>query len=496
MDVELIARGNPEIIRKIAEDFLYAEKDNVFLINIPKNLLKYTINLLNSSNVETIEYSQYIQTIQSDIKTSEITKINSEEAFRWFKTGNDFFFTITGSRFEMHSIDKRNVNVVSSAEPVTKCYFSNDGCIYGFIRGFSVSFHVGDNLDLLWDIKFDLSPNKITFSDDNKYVAICLSNKAQIYNLFEGKYLASVNYTDFYFVNDSIYVANIHRLIDIAQLSKTEFLNLNELSIESKGLSHSEYNRNRSVHFEDGKLQKLIYNNGKEQIVKNYVNVKKIEFSFTENRIFAFLIKNPGNEDHYSLDSISNGEITSNSFDSKILSWAVTDNFFVVQQSNFEVKFFNKEKRLFTQVNSIKKEGQVIFAVKSNVCCLFDESSNSVEFYDKGELRSIFSHPGCTEIKWSDSGLYVSTFSCNPVIGSLVQIFDVDGSLMYRKIYNSLKEFKWRSFPEVAEEEKKKILTEHSLDEIEEPEDDETIKKKILLKEWMNYLKAKIDRRN
>ena len=491
MDVELIARGNPEAIRKIAEDFEYAEKDGIFLINIPKNLLKYTLNLLNSSNIETIDYSHYIQIVQSEIKSSEINRINSEEAFKWLRTGKEFFYTISGSRFEMHSMDKRNVNVVSSAEPITKCFMSNEGGIYGFIRGQSASFHIGDNLDLLWDVKLKHIPNKIIFSDNNKYVAICMVNKSHIYNLMKGSFISSINFTDFCFVQDSIYFSAINRLLEISGLNQMK-LTLDELSLEPKGLSCSIYSKNRTARFEDDKLQKLIYDNGKEQTIKNYINVKKVDLNFTENRLFVFLIKNPGKEEHYSLDSMHDGEVTSNSFDFRILSWTVSDNFFVVQQSNHEVKFFNKEKKLFTLVNTIKKDGQVLFAITNTMCCLFDSSSNSIEFYDKGELRSIFSHPGCTQIKWSESGMYVATFSCNPATGSLVQIFDCDGFLMFRKIFNSLRDFEWRFFPEVPEDERKKILAVHSLVEIEEPEDDEIIKKKILLKEWMDYLMSKI----
>ena len=491
MDVELIARGNPEVIRTIVEDFLYVEKDGIFLISLPKELLKYTKNQFKNSDIETIEYSQYVQSLNSTCKMSEISKINTEDAFKWLKTGNEFFYTISGSCFEMHSIDKKNVNVVSSAEPITKCFISNDGCIYCFIRGNSISFHVGDNLDLLWDTKLEFLPTKIIFSNNNEYVAICTSGKTLIYNLLTSAFKFSIDYTDIFFLENSIYISDLDKEINLEQQN---ILDLKNLSLEPKGLSCRIYKRNKLASFVDEKLQKIIYDNGVEQTTKNHTNVKKVDFIFTENRLFTFLIKNPGNEDHYSMESMLNGEVTSNSFDSKIIGWAMSDNYFAVQQENCEMKFFLKEKRTFTLVNTVKKQENAIFAIKNFMCCLFDSFSNSIEFYDRGELRTTFSHPGCTQIKWSESGLYVATFSYSVSTGSLVQIFNCDGTLMYKKVYNSLKEFNWRSFPEFSEEEKKKILTDHSLDEIEEPEDEDIIKNKLLLKEWIDYLKSKINK--
>lgn len=492
MDIEVIAIGNAEIIQNIVSDYTFVEKNGIFLISIPKNLYKYTLNQFKSSNIETLEYSQYLQSINASCSNSTISPINSEEAFKWFKSGTDFFSTISGNKFEMHSIDNKNVKVVSSAEPITKCFMSNDGCIYGFIRGHSVSFHSGDDLDLIWDNKLENAPIKIIYSENNNFVGISTSTNTLIYDIFKGLLLGSINSTEFYFVNDSIYYCDT--FIDLTKPFEKNEINLKNLKIEPKGISSVVFDKNRKAQFIDGQLQKIVFNpgNGADEIVKNHTNVKKIDFHFSESRLFALIVKNPGKEDHYSVESISNGEITSTTFDSKVIEISVSDNYFAVQLENFKTKFYIKEKHGFKLINSFKKEGPVVIAIKNFVCCLFDTSSNSVEFYDRGELRTTFSHPGCTNIKWSESGLYVATFSYSVNSGCLVQVFDCNGTLMTKKVFNALREFNWRSFPEISEDERKRTLSEHSLDEIEEAVDAETINRQLLLKEWKDYLMSKI----
>ena len=81
MEIEIIAIGNKEKILEIVSDFIYSEKDGIFLVAVPKNLYKYTLSLFKSSNIQILEHSQYSKILNSVSIDNPISKLDSEKYF-------------------------------------------------------------------------------------------------------------------------------------------------------------------------------------------------------------------------------------------------------------------------------------------------------------------------------------------------------------------------------------------------------------------------------
>ncbi|KAM0679841.1 hypothetical protein GINT2_002013 [Glugoides intestinalis] len=487
MNVEILAIGDPEKIKEIASEFVYVERDNTVIISVPKNLQNYTISCLSTENIKAMTITQFQKAFVNPKTFQQISQIARNSVFDWLYTGNDFFYMVFSSCFELCSIDKKTVKIVNSVEPITNAILSNNGSIYAFVRTQSVTFYISDMLELLLDIKLKSSFNSLLFSKDDKLCAISTSAAVQVYEIFTGKLVGSFPTQQFYFVENSIYLPESKSLISPYDLSSLRNLNIGE---KSKNITTLHY-KNQYASFIDGPAQKIIFNNG-EIISKTMNHVKSFKFYFSGIRLFALLVKNPGGDDCYILESYSSDFISSIVFDNQILDIAVSDDFFVVQLSTFELQFYSREKKLFKKINSVIKDGPVKLSCQGGIFCIFDKSSGNVEFYDRDILRSVFSHPGCTDIEWSKNGIYVATFSYSDSAGCLVQIFNCNGLLMFKKVYNSLKAFKWRNYPDVSDEVQKQILEAHSINEIEETDEDEGKDIAHLLLEWKEYLLTKI----
>lgn len=487
MNVEILAIGDPTKIKEIASEFVYAERDNTVLISVPKNLQNYTISCLSSENIKAMTITQFQKAFSNIKPLQPITSITNSAAFDWLSTGNDFFYLVFGSCFELCSIDKKTVKIVNTVEPINNAILSNNGAIYAFIRSQSVTFYIGDTLELLLDLKLDSTVNNLLFSTNDKLCAISTSTTVQVYNIFTGALVGTFPNQQFYFVGDSIYLPETQSLINITDISSIKNLGIVE---KNKNIKTFHY-KSQYASFIDDTSQKIIFNNG-ETISKTMTHVKNFKFHFSGSRLFALLVKNAGGEDCYILESYSSEFISSIVFDSQILDIAVSDDFFVLQLANFELQFYSREKKLFKKINSVVKDGPVKLSCQGGIFCIFDTYCGNIEFYDRDNLRSVFSHPGCTGIEWSKNGIYVATFSYSESAGCLVQVFNCNGILMFKKVYNSLKEFKWRNSPDISEEMQKQILEAHSINEIEEPDEDEGKDVAHLLLEWKNYLLTKI----
>lgn len=475
MEVQIVAIGNPEKIIEIASEFIYVKKDNVFVISVPKNLQKYFISCLNSENILSYTYSQFKKLILPQKRSSSLSPVSS--IHDWFRNGSEYFFLKYSDVFELNLIDKKTVKQIHKIDPLSICKISKDGSIYAFVKNNSIGFYGGDELELIFDMKYDENIESVEFIEDyenkdRKYcVKISLTDRSFYYDIMRGIEIEPIINS-----NGSMY-PNINSNGSIEPIISSNRTNPVENVIVDNG---------RIARFVDGLNQKVIFDNGKITS-KSMMHVKSIKFYFSKNRLFAFIIKNPGSGDIFIVESYLDGEITSTNIDSDILDISVSDDFFAVQLADFEVQFYVKEKYSFKKISSVKKNNPVKLSCFDTMCCVYD--SQNIEFYDRAVLKCGYS--GCSIMEWSPTGLYVAGFTYNSSGGSLLQIFNCNGALMFKKVYNGLVDFGWRGIPEIDEKEKKRILEEHKIDEIEENDEDEGKDKEELIEEWREYLTIK-----
>jgi len=507
MDAELIAIGDPLKIKPIISKFLYTSANDAFVISVPRNLLKYISNCLASEGVKALPLPAFRKALGPTKDSLPLAPLDSSAAYAWLRTGSAYFHVTYNGVFEMNSLDRKAVNTVNRVESVSMCQVSPGGAIYAFMRGAAVSFCIGDSLELIFDLKLGEAVEGVVFSEDESVAAVQTALTVQVCDIFRGCVVYEFptepfslfdNGRSVYLHDSGIELSINNNLVDLAALDKADSMphkvesTLDKVdsahkadSIKTKSIRS--YKNNKVAMFLNGEFQKIIYKDN-STTTKSVTHVKSVRFLFANTRLFAFLTKNPGSGDFYVLESYANGEVTSLSLDFDILDIAVSDDFFVLQLSNLEVQFYARVKYGFGLVQAVRKDGRAKLSCFGTLCCIFNSATNNVEFYDRAVLRSVYAHPGCTDIEWSQDGLYVSVFSYSETAGCLVQVFNSNGVLMFKKVYNCLSSFGWRRHREVGEDEKERILKEHSLGEVEEKDEDGDKDKEILAREWREYL--------
>lgn len=249
---------------------------------------------------------------------------------------------------------------------------------------------------------------------------------------------------------------------------------------------------------------KAMYLYYKNKLVKKktYTNFAGCNFYSTKERIFAVIEKRVDERTIICVESTKvNGESTINNIKETVSTIQVADDGFVINTSDLCILFFDRTNA-YNLVRKIKKSHKIIYALNKNgkICCVYDYGKDMIEFYARGALINRTPHANCTNIEWSQSGLYCATMSVGPSASGLVQVFDVNGNFLWKHIFNKLNHFEWRRFY-VNEDCIKYVKDNYELLVGEVEEEDKDIKKMSALqaksnieetyRKWITFLEDK-----
>ncbi|KAM0679120.1 hypothetical protein BDAP_000503 [Binucleata daphniae] len=348
------------------------------------------------------------------------------------------------------------------------------------------------------------------FAENETYLIVMyrkIFDYTLIYNIFTGKKVFegiiknnTIKFTKnmeyFYFVNTNQIFRNVNyenvkmnvNNLIFSNIALEKFVLQKEFSRTNKCDEISEYAKikdfemfyefnNIFVFLTNEKVKNIVlFDNEKELIRKNYVNLIKADFYSSKTRLYAVIERKITDRSIYSIDSFtSNKRITTNQFESDVIDVKCTDNAFVAVDDDNLVHFYELKGNSFFLSRTIKKNHKVIVSLNENghICVLYDYDKDSIEFYDNGRIIKKYSHPGCTGIEWSCSNLYCVSMSVGLGTSGLLQFYDVNGRFLYKKMFNKLTQFKWRNYMKIEELEK---IAEESYDlyakEIENEDED------------------------
>ncbi|KAI4291149.1 hypothetical protein PAPHI01_0423 [Pancytospora philotis] len=483
MEDYLVAIGDAEKIEQAIQPRMHTQEGDVVVISATADEHPALIKELSGIDGVTVcPYAQLIKTIGTQLRSAPFKAYDSSTVYDWQKTGNEFFGLVYSGSFEVLSVNRASVNSTNKVEPVSNGTMSSTGAVLGFIRGNTVSLHVNDTLDKIFDIKIAETATKLSFDSSDRFVAISGPAFCYIYNVLTGALLHRADSADVCFARGCAYFRNGKFDLNTGAFEETEPAEV----LQARGDS--------LAFFLNGKLQQIVFDTPKGVQSKNHNGITEIEFYFAESRLYALITKSINGEDQYIVESYTNSDITMNTLSGKPYSLAVSDNAFVVCDAKNNLAFYQKERYNFALAKKIRKEGPSIAALKSGVACVYDRGSQTIEFYDKLQLRAVYTHPGCTEIRWSESGLYVAAYAISAAPSAMVQVFDCNAKLVYRKTYNQLRSFQWRGYKQLTAEQIAAIGPVPE-DFLVEQADDAEFDVTTLLSEWKSYLLAKIQNR-
>ncbi|KAI5168779.1 hypothetical protein PAEPH01_0412 [Pancytospora epiphaga] len=479
MNFYVIAVGDPEVIKTTVGDFQYAQEDDTFVLSVPPKDQQEIIKKLQKEGISAYTHADYLKILRTGMRFFPLREYDASTVYDWQKTGTEYFGMTFSDEFELCSIDKKDVTVLNRVEPISRAYFSNTGAVIGFIRKTMASFHVNESLDKIFDVKIDSEVIELVFGRDDRYMAVRFVERVDLYDIMLGKQLYRSAGTDCCFSGGSAYFQEGAFLLDKQAFEPYE--RATKIAAD----------KTKFAKFVDGPLQKIIFMRGTFTQVKNHSNISDVDFYFSESKMYALITKVINGKPQYFFESYSDKDITINKLDSLPQSVTVEDNGFIICNTKWNITFYKRGRYNYAPVKSIDKNGTSIVAMHGSMACVYDSSSQTIEFYDKVSLRSVYAHCGCTSIVWSQSGLYVAAFSNEEAPTSLVQIFNCNGKLMHRKTYSKFTAFQWRPFISLLPEEE--VQMEPFLEDgVEEELSDTEVDVSTLLSEWKCYLLAKI----
>jgi hypothetical protein len=348
------------------------------------------------------------------------------------------------------------------------------------------------------------------FSDDDKYLVIYSNDSqkdASIWDIYTRKLVFSedvsgrevrfIDKNSFYLVGTNLlYVFKGEGFVRSEELNGIELNGVSEISAFKDCMAILTNDRIKNI---------LFIPEARDVVKKNYANLENVQFSWSENCMYAFITKKAGDRNVYMVEGFSRtGELISTNLDGKMVDWRVSDDFFVYFNEEYELRFYGRANKRFKELNVVAKKSRVILSMnkKGAMSAIYDYDDDTVEFYDKGELISVHSHPGCTHIEWAISGLYVAVASIGPQMSGQVQMFDVNGRQLWKRIFNMLASLQWRGFVEIEDSKaKEKILRDHKmeLEQIGEeegrfwlsPDSHEDASLRDMAMEWKRFILSK-----
>ncbi|KAI5149712.1 hypothetical protein ENBRE01_1076 [Enteropsectra breve] len=483
MDVQLVAFGQPEQIEKHLTNAIYSSNNGMYAISASYHDYTEIVENIRKDGATAYTKAQADKMVTGSQNFVPLEGCDVSTAFDWLSEGNEHFAVQYERTFEINSIERKNVANYLKAEPIVEYCMGNTGALIAFRRNIILSIHINQSLDKIFELKF-LSPIlNAEFNSNDTLIAIETADELCIADVKRNKEVLRTSAQKYSLLEKSLYLLDektSYKIADGIATKNEELQTISEVAVDGKKVAQ----------FIDGKIQKIIFLNNEIETSKNHINVSSVKFYFSANKLYALITKKINNEEQYIIECYYNKDIYMVKLAHKPVEISVADNSFVVFDSRRQLIFYQKDRYSFSEAKTIAKDGPAKLALQNDILCVYDSVNENVEFYDKMRLRAVYSQKDCSEIVWSESGLYVAVVSYSSEINGLLQIFSCDGVLLHKKMYNLLKKFSWRKYLKMSAE-KKRDVYQMELEESQEDENDvEDVE--ILLSSWKGYLISKL----
>jgi AraC-like DNA-binding protein len=399
----------------------------------------------------------------------------------YFSNGHEQVAMVSNEVFSLCDVRNRDLEEINSFGTRAECIPSSTGLFICLYEGNKVVLRAGDSRGLFNELTLKGAVLRVGFSPDDRFIAVFTRSSVEVWDVFRGMRMVeegACGPADVVFDDENVYFLETGRVY----------------SLES-GASGSEAAKivrtggRQKMKFYDGRVQRIEYSIDEYSRSKTQANVDRVDFFFSKTKCYAVIRKEIQKERSCFIETYGRNEMTMTPFKGEIVDVKVSDDFFVMSDTGGHVSFFKKDKFRYSLVKQIKKEDGVILSLSDDVCCLYDSGTSNIEFYDHAEPRSVYTHQLCNRVEWSSSGLFVASMSAGPSSSGLVQLFNKNGKLLWKKVFSKLVCFSWRPFALLTEGEKEDALRTFDPSAIEIEEDE--VNNEELLSRWKSYLLSK-----
>lgn len=247
-----------------------------------------------------------------------------------------------------------------------------------------------------------------------------------------------------------------------------------------------------------GDIKSIVFVSECETLEKNQPNIAKADFVWS--RSFLYVHKRvSGKKDLDFLECYGDGTILMYQCENEVVDFKVSDNYVVLFDSESFVIFLQRKKTL-VEIGRVKKVNRVLLSMNGTgeVVAIYDNETDGVEFYGEGVLMSRHKHSYCNDIIWSKSGLFAVSVSGALNFGGLVQMYNANGRLLWRRTFSAMLGFQWCPYAVVDCSLKERVKREYdvlvkelpatNMDNAADEDDVESLKR-----QWVEFLRKKRD---
>lgn len=457
-------------------------RGNIAIVNLKNSTLahRFSQEMKRIGKYEVLSLEEYEGIMKSETKEYEnLESIEYRECIDWQFEGHENFLVMNDNTLSVWDVDNDNVIKEEDGAVTGSVVLSSNGLFIANYVGNNLVLYTGKNRKIFNDLEFKEDISKVEFNDTDTFILVYTSLRTYLVEVYTGEIKKEISESSCSFDITGEYV-----IVDSSIRVNTATLEEDKLpeDMEKIRVRHGQM-----MMYSNDRVQRIFYESKLGTQKKTLANVTHVDFIFSKNRAYALMTKSIKGGVSYSLETFSHDLITINNIESEIKKIKVSDESFVTYDANKNVTFYKLDKYNFRKIKQIQKEDDVVISVSGSIFCIFDGEHDNVEFYDGGELRSVYSHQGCTNIIWSETGLYCASISRST---GLTQLYNSNGKLFWKKIFNRILNFQWRPFYKLNKEEKE-LARNYDIGEYKKPFDTSATTESNLdelISEWKSFL--------
>ncbi|KAF7683358.1 hypothetical protein TCON_1434 [Astathelohania contejeani] len=385
-----------------------------------------------------------------------------------------------------------DINEIARYNSTLGC-LSQTGAFMAEVKKSHINIKAGIKFQNTYAIVHHAGVNSIEFSPDDQFIVTRSADKMKITEIKSMKVFLCSKPQKVEFLGNKILLMEENKIADSNDIYEN---NHKQISMHKGDL----------IYLTKDSLSTIVYTPAKgKQIKKNHANLAKIDFIWAKDFVFCLILKTIQDRIINILEGFSrDGKIIQLPLEHEVVDIKVTDWFVVVFDITNTLSFYKRESMRFKKIQSITFTNKILLSInrKGNTVVLYDYEEDNIQFYDEGNLVCKHTHQACNLIAWSHSGLYVACCSSGSGMSGIINLFDVNGKLIWKRVFNKLDGFEWRKFLDMEDESIKKrvkenyetMKLEYEKEYAEEEKMLEYINKANIgeaVKEWREFINAK-----
>lgn len=339
-----------------------------------------------------------------------------------------------------------NIRELSKQTGFKRFVLSNTAKFVAFIGPY-LTIRYGTALDLFYELLLDVED--VAFGEGDKYIVVHQKHLSSVWEMRTMKKIFETEATEIVLEESAgrFFVEKISSFVTFDGCTENPKYEIDQISVS----------RGKKAIVTRGRIPNIVFFFRDEVLQKNHPNATKISLSWSSS--FLYVHKRVSRNSTLDfLECYGGGKILMYKAEDEIVDFKVSDNYAIVLDGRSFLIFLQR-KRTLVEIKRIKKVNKVLLSMNRSgeVVAIYDNESDNIEFYGEGESLALHKHTYCTDLKWSQSGLFMASVSSGTNFAGLVQMFTCNGKLLWKKNFSIVAGLEWCPYKAIGKAEKDQV---------------------------------------